>query len=96
MSNGLSCRSIVVVVEFKAAPVALLPLALQISHLIDSLRISIMVESFCVAIRAARKIGFVKYGSSANEDAPIFDVIEAKSLISSRLSKINHSLGFRG
>ena len=47
-SNGPSCWSIVVVVESKAALVALLPLALQISHLIDSLPSSIMVESFCL------------------------------------------------
>jgi len=46
MSNGPSCRSIVVVVESKAASVALLPLAPQISHLIDFLPSSIMVESF--------------------------------------------------
>jgi len=48
------------------------------------------------AIRAAQKIGFVEYSSSTNENTPICDVIEAKSLIASRLSKINHSLRFRG
>ena len=45
-SNGPSHWSIVVVVESTAAPVALLPLAPQISHLIDSLSSSIMVKSF--------------------------------------------------
>ena len=45
-SNGPSHQSIVIVVESKAASVALLPLAPQISRLIDSLSSSIMVESF--------------------------------------------------
>jgi len=48
MSNGPFHQSIVVVVEPKTAPVALLPLAPQISHLIDSLSSLIMVESFCL------------------------------------------------
>ena len=45
-SNSLSCQSIVVIVESKAAAVALLPLALQISHFINSLSSLIMVKSF--------------------------------------------------
>jgi len=47
-SNGPSRQSIVVMVESKAAPVVLLPLAPQISHLINSLPSSIMVKSFCL------------------------------------------------
>jgi len=39
------------------------------------------VTQFCkgslFAVRAAWKVGFVKYGSSANENSPICDVIEA-------------------
>jgi len=50
-SNGLSCWSIVVMVESKAAPVALLPLAPQISRLINHLPSSIIVESFRLSYR---------------------------------------------
>jgi len=46
ISNSPSCQSIVVMVESKAALVALLPLAPQISRLINSLPSSIIVESF--------------------------------------------------
>ena len=49
MSTGPSHWSIVVVVESKAALVALLPLTPQISCLIDSLPSSIIVESFCLS-----------------------------------------------
>jgi len=45
------CQSIVVMVKLKAAPVALLPLAPQISCLIDSLLSSIMVKSFYLLYR---------------------------------------------
>ena len=48
-SNGPFRQSIVVIVKSKAAPVALLPLAPQISCLIDSFLSSIMVESFCLS-----------------------------------------------
>ena len=45
-SNSSSCQPIVVMIESKAALVALLPLAPQISHLVDSLSSSIIVKLF--------------------------------------------------
>jgi len=50
-SNGPFHRSIVIVVELKAASVALLPLTPQISCLINSISSLIMVESFCLSYR---------------------------------------------